>query len=366
MDGVAIKEAIIAEREKSKSRSQQILEYVHEETQDLLENRIRWNSDEYHNVFLPDPMYHHNYSYVTEEFKPYSRPSKKVALVEVRRILQEMGGATTSYDGYSYLVPEVIAERIYEAAFPHLVARQLLDLITFKGTTYTFQKGTEDSVSAFIISEAAEIPATTERYSEDTVTPEKYGTRVQLTTEMIEDARVNIFPRNVRLAGEALAKLENFQIMSVITTNGTSYSGAVPITLVQILEMMTQINAIDWDADTVVMHPYQMRELMKTDEWRDAAGRFQANSTWVENALRGQVMSLWGVLDILVSSEMTAGTFVMMDRKVAGIIAQNRAVTAKRYEDVQRDSQGYLATQRLKAKLIWTNAVQVCSDYATS
>lgn len=363
MSGIAIKEAIIAEKQKSMQHLEEKLAYVHEEVQDILQNNINWQVDEYNNVFIPDPMYKRGYHYVTEAFRQYNNPRKKPKLTETLRLLET---ATTAYDNYSVLVPEVIAERIYEAAYPHLVSRQLLDLITFTGSTYTLQKATKDSVKAFIISEAAQILPTTERYTEETVTPEKYGIRVELTTEMIEDARINIFPRHVRLCGEQLAKFENSQLMSVITTNGTSYTGATPVTLLQILEMMTQINTNDWDADTIVMHPYQMRELMKTDEWKDSMGHYQASSAFVENALRGQVSNLWGALDILVSSEMTAGTLVMMDRKVAGIIAQNRAFTAKRYEDVQRDAQGYLVTQRLKAHVIWTDAVQVNASLSTS
>ena len=353
---------LLMELRPTESKRNYMTEYAKEEFESMRENNINWGSDEYTNVFVPDPFYRPGYRNVSEDLQKFDNPRRRPKLSEIT--LKE--AATTSYDNYSYLVPEVIAERIYEAAYPHLVATQLLDLITFKGTTYTIQKGVEASVKAFIIDANTEIPEQMERFSEETVTPEKYGVRVELTTEMIEDSRVALFPRQVRLAGEALAKLTDTRVFSVITTNGTAFTGVQPVTLVQILEMLTQINAVDWDADTVVMHPYQMRELMKTDEWRSAAGRFQANSSFVENALRGQVMSLWGVLDILVSSHITAGTMVVMDRKVAGIIAQNRAITAKRYEDVQHDASGYLATQRLKGKLIWTDAVQVCDDFATS
>ncbi|RLD10978.1 MAG: phage major capsid protein [Chlamydiae bacterium] len=344
------------ELQPSKDKREYMLEYAHEEIKNLMENNIRWTMDEYISVPIPDLFYEKHYKFISEDLKKFNN-KRSITLQEA---------ATTDYDNYAYLVPEVIAERIYEAAFPHLVARQLLDLVTFKGTTYTLQKGTKDSVKAFIINEGAEIPEQLERYTEETVKPEKYGVRVELTTEMIEDARVALFPRNVRLAGEAMAKLENTRIQNTIINSGTDYSGSAPITLVQILNMMTEINANDWDADTIVMHPYQMRELMKTDEWRSEAGRFQANSRFVEDALRGQVMRLWGVLDILVSSEMTAGTIIIMDRKIAGIIAQNRAITAKRYDDVQRDATGYLATQRLKAKIIWSDAVQVCDDFNSS
>nr|URC17157.1 MAG: major capsid protein [Lokiarchaeota virus Ratatoskr Meg22_1012] len=351
-----IKEQILALK-PSKDKREYMLEYAIQEANDLIQNEIKWNSESYISVAIPEIFYNRYYEYISEDLKQFNDRRRKVKITEA---------ATTSYDNYSYLVPEVIAERIYEAAFPHLIGRQLFDLITFKGTTYTLQKGTKDSVSAFIISEYAEIPEQMERFTEETVTPEKYGVRVELTTEMIEDARVALFPRQVRLAGEAMAKLENTQLQNVMINNGTDYTGSQPITLVQILNMLTEINVQDWDADTIVMHPYQMRELMKTDEWRSAAGRFQANSQFVENALRGQVMNLWGVLDILVSSEMPAGTMIMLDRKVAGIIAQNRMITARRYDDTQRDAQGYLATQRLKGKIIWTDAVQICNDFATS
>ena len=362
-DGIAIKEAILEQKAQSTKKLSEKLAYVHEEVQDILQGNVKWQMEEYNNVFIPEPMYNRGYHYVSEVFKSYNNPRKRPKLLET---LQLFEAANTAYDNYSYLVPEVIAERIYEAAYPHLVARQLLDLVTFTGSTYTIQKATADSVKAFIITELAQITPTTERYSEETVTPEKYGIRVELSTEMIEDARINIFPRHVRLCGEQFAKFENSRLTSIITTNGTAYTGAIPVTLLQILEMMTQINVNDWDADTVVMHPYQMRELMKTDEWRDAMGKYQASSGFVEGALRGQVSNLWGALDILVSSEMTAGTLIVMDRKVAGIIAQNRAITAKRYEDVQRDAQGCLVTQRLKGHIIWSDAVQVCTGYSSS
>jgi len=311
------------------------------------------------NIWIPDEMYKMEYKPVTTNLKEYYNPYT-IELPELREI---MSRAT---DNYSYLVPEVIAERIYESAFPKLVARQLLELVTFKGTTYTLQKGVEDSIQATVISEGTAPPISEERFTEETVTPEKLGTRIEITQEAIEDARIDLLPRQIRLAGEALAKLENQRILNVITANGTSYSGSAPITLDQILDMITTIDAQGWEADTIVMHPYQYRELMKTDDWKDANDHYQANSSYVEQMLRGQKGRLWGMLDVLVTTTISAGTVIVIDRKVAGIIAQNRAITAKRYEDTIRDTSGYLVTERLKAKIIWSNAIVVGSGFSTS
>jgi len=311
------------------------------------------------NVFvskeLYDPTYKPSNTKLQEFFNPYA-----VNLPPLREAM------STATDSYSYLVPEVIAERIYEAAFPKLVARQLLDLLTFKGSTYTIDKAVEDSVQATVISEGAAPPISHERYTEETVTPEKLGTRIEITEEAIEDARVALFPRHVRLAGEALAKLENQRILNTIIAAGTDYSGSSPITLDQILDMITTIDSVGWESDTIVLHPYQYRELMKTQDWKDANDKYQANSSYVEQMLRGQKGRLWGMLDVVVTSTISAGTAIVMDRKRAGIIAQNRAITAKNYVDSIRDVRGYLVTERLKAKIIRSDAIVVCNDFSTS
>lgn len=332
-----------------------------------LEDLFEWREEDYFNVPLPEDMYKNNYEFLLKKYNNPREKVKKSLFKELQELQEEYLESTTrGFDNYTYLVPEVIAERIYETAFPHLVARQLYDLITFKGTTYTLQKGVEDSIVAFDMTEGVEIEEVAERVTEETVTPEKYGVRIEVTTEMIEDARINIFPRYVRLAGEALAKFENQKLYNVLVAGGTSFAGAIPITLVQILDMITAINANDWDADTIVVHPYQWRELMKTDEWRDAAGRFQATSSYVEQQLRGQQMKLWGVLNVLVSSKCTAGTVLIMDRKVAALIAQNRFITSRRYDDVLRDAEGWLATERLKGKVVWSDAIEVGTGFSTS
>lgn len=311
--------------------------------------------------FIPDAMYGMDYETILPENNKFI---KEWYENRERPVLQEV--MTTAHDDYAYLVPEVIAERVYEAAFPNLFARQLLDLVVFKGTTYTIQKGVEDTIKAYTIGELIEPWATAERYTEETVTPEKYAVHVAMSEETIEDARIAILPRHIRLAGEALAKYENTKLYTVIKNGGTAYSGSNPITLRQILDMMTEINAADWEADTIVMHPYQYRDLMLTEEWRDSAGRYQANTPYVEGHLRGEKMNLWGTLNVIVSSTATAGTVVVMDRKVAGIIAQNRAITAKRYEDVLRDARGYLITERMKGKVIWSDTIQVGTGFGTT
>jgi hypothetical protein len=106
--------------------------------------------------------------------------------------------------------------------------------------------------------------------------------------------------------------------------------------------------------DTLLIHPYQMVDLM-TGEGDFIGANERAYLTLPENirsSMQNGTVGSIGGMRVVVSANMTAGYALMFDSSQYSVFVERRPLSIDNYNDVLRDMQGIVMTQRYTAAAI--------------
>lgn len=277
---------------------------------------------------------------------------------ENMRSLQQLAGTITTT--VASLEPtEIIAKQIEEAARAALVAMQVVrvnrDLVGSPARSLIV--GKRGTVTANVVTEGSDIPLVNPTYTPYTITPQKYGIGVEITTEAIQSFQFDLINDWLAEAGYAMAKKIDTDILDEIrTASGVgSVSAAVNGTLAydDVVAAVTKVRSYNYDADTLIIHPDQASDLLKDTKFINASA-YGAR----EPLLNGEIGRFAGV-KVLVTTQCPSGTALVFDSKRACVVAVKRDLTVKRKELPERDAIGVYATQMLKAKVVNPEAICV-------
>jgi hypothetical protein len=278
--------------------------------------------------------------------------------------------AAIQRDAQKLLIPEVIQENILTVAEEARVARGLCQQIAIDTDSYTWLK--ERGFEAVQIAEGSEIPARRGKYEKYVIKVGKTAVRPLVTNEMVEDSRWDVIRRNLDMATKAMARLEDRVAMNAMiqgVPNGSAVSDGIGgigevvsnhyiqmgdsptdgvLAWKSIVHGLSLLRLEHYVPDTLLIHPYQAIDLMTCEgDFIGANERaYMVLPESIRNSMQnGTVGSIAG-LNVVVSSEMTAGYALMFDSSEYMVFAERRPITVEQYDDLLRDMQGIVMTQR--------------------
>lgn len=303
-----------------------------------------------------------------EEHITLQRPLEEFSLFNPT--LDEIN-ASIQRDSQKLLIPEVIQENILTVAEEARVARGLCQLIAIDTDSYTWLK--ERGFEAVQIAEGSEIPARKGTYEKYTLVVGKTAVRPLITNEMVEDSKWDVIRRNLDMATKAMTRLEDRIAMNAMiqgVPNGSAVSNGVGGIGENVSNHYVQMGdqptggVLSWKAitlglallrlehytpNTMLIHPYQMVDLMTGEG--DFIGASEKAYFVLPDHIRasmatGGVIGTIGGMRVVVSSEMTAGYALMFDSSEYMVFAERRPLSVENYDDILRDMQGIVMTQR--------------------
>jgi len=255
--------------------------------------------------------------------------------------LEELG--TTGISQIADLIPKVILDEVEEAARARRFGRALVrineDLVRTKGRSIVV--GRRSTLQAGSVSEGTSlktsVQAGTLAYTATTITPSKVGTWAVITQEAIEGCELNLIKDAITEAGYALAYKEDSDIITaLLTTTNTVNAQAEGTWSVNaykvIAAAVAKIRAANWTPKFLVVHPNDLKAILTTDLFMDASKYGSA-----EPILNGEIGKIAG-LKVLVTTQISQGTALVVDPDRAGWMAIRRRLDMKRWDNPDTDS----------------------------
>jgi len=251
--------------------------------------------------------------------------------------------ATIDETAITDLIPKVILQEVEEAARARRFGRSLVrineDLVRTKGRSIII--GRRATLSAASVSEGASLKAVdagTLTYSSSTITPSKIGTHCGISQEAIEGCELNLIRDAVTEAGIALAQKEDEDIVTELLTTSNTLNAedigtwSADKAYVIITTAASMIKAKNWAPKFLLIHPDEMRGILVSSLFIDAS-KYGSN----EPILNGEIGKLAG-LKILVTTNISSGTALVVDSDRAAWMAVRRHVDMKRWDNPDTDA----------------------------
>lgn len=215
---------------------------------------------------------------------------------------------------------------------------------------------TPDTLNIRIVGEGAEVPLSAPDYTSFNVKPLKYGVRITISKEMMEDAKWNLIEHSVRLAGNRLAENETNLIISALDDTGNSVTGGANLTIANLTAGMLTLENADFTPTTLLVGPEVLNDLREIDTFVET-DKFGTR----EMLERGVVGTLYGMKVFRFSRQAAPSTTYskyayILDKNWAYLIVEKRPITVENYDLATHDMSGAVVTQRIAARRIRDNA----------
>jgi len=263
----------------------------------------------------------------------------------------------------SYLVPRRLLNKVIQAARKKLLLRGLAAMtfgpadIPGRTLVIPFQSEitSNNAMSVDRVGEGGEIPLTQTEFENKTITPVKYGARVGVVKELMEDGITNLISYHAELAGYEFADNEESLIVSALDSGTTASSHTVAnsnatLPISDITAAMQQIEADNYEPTHMIIGVEIANDLRNIDTFVEADKSGVNNPS---NSLIGQIFGM----KVLVSNNVSAKLAYIIDAKHAFIVSEKRPLTVERYMDYARDTQFVVVTQRFAADYWRANAM---------
>ena len=205
------------------------------------------------------------------------------------------------------------------------------------------------------VGEGAEVPIVQTEFTSLTLTPAKYGARIAVTKEMMEDGIIDLLSYHAELAGYEFADNEETLIVSALNTASSNSSNDVansnatlPIT--DITEAMQNLEASNHIPTHMIIGVEVANDIRNIDTFVEADKSGVNNPT---QSLIGQIFNM----KIIVSNNVSAKLAYVIDANHAFVIAEKRPLTIERYADAARDTGFVVVTQRFATAALRDEAV---------
>ena len=255
------------------------------------------------------------------------------------------------------LLERKIYDTLIDAAAKKLVGRSQAAFIVppagIPGSSVDINTVDVDSMKVYAIAEGAAIPLDTVAYSTANLRPAKYGVRIAITKEMMEDAKWDLMAHNIKVAGIEMAENEDSLILTVLDGATNVVSGGAAITIANITRAMQYLEDNDYTSTTLIVGPEVANDIrnIATFVESDKLGTREMFDT-------GFIGRIFGMDVIQFSAAVgTTTRAYVLDKNHAFIGAEKRPVTVERYDDATHDLSGASVTQRVVFALLRDLAV---------
>lgn len=259
----------------------------------------------------------------------------------------------------------LIASTIYDELIPEyekkLIPRDTAALVfgptQIKGSSINVNLEVPDAMKVNLTAEGTEIQLETPEYVNVNIVPQKYGLRINITMEMMEDEKFALLPRAARLAGKRLAENENSLILTALDGAANTVTGGTEATIGNFTQMILNLENADAEATDCIMGNEVARDLRLIDTF------IEADKAGTDEALRsGRILPFMGMRVHRFSTNAAPTTAharyaYVLDREHAYAIAEKRPVTMRMYTIETHDTDGVACTQRVAVSLLRSDAV---------
>ncbi len=272
-------------------------------------------------------------------------------------ILSDMAGALGS-----------MHDTVVEAAKPNLISRQVIDV---RNTTEVLERFPRAKKSvAYVASESGTVRVHGERY--DTVDIQAnilIKDSVEWTREFAEDAKWNVFNRQLEELGRSVAEKETERVLNLynaITAGdlaGGSKQGGdnADFSWNKLVQVWNAVEGEDFHPDTMFMRPLQVSELFTATEFINSQ-YLPSSEVELTRGLIGQALTMRLYKSSLVPQDTGQAGYnqvFAVDKSVAAIMLVRRDITTETYEDPKNGVFGIVASERIGLGVLRTKGVAV-------
>ena len=258
--------------------------------------------------------------------------------------------ATAGSSTGSYLIPKQLYGQLLMAVRKKLIFRALAAKVigpkSIPGSSLDFTEQEPDSMGVYRVGAGAEVGLDAEKYSGFNMKPIKYGVRIKIPKEFIEDSQWDVMSLNVETAGYELADNEEALIIATLNT-GSGQTASTQIANSNATLPPTDITAgmeglweENYDPTDMIVGTEVAKDILNTDTFTEA------DKSGVNDPSKGLISTIFK-MKVWVSNNVSAKYAYILDRKFAFLGAEKRPVTVEKYFDAARDSSFAVATQRI-------------------
>jgi len=267
--------------------------------------------------------------------------------------------ATAGSSGGSQLIPRTLFSELIADVKKNLVMRALSSRVigpsSIPGSSIVLTLQTKDSMTVDRINQGGEVLMDVENYSQLTVTPRKYGIRIGITKEMIEDSQWDVMSMNVKTAAFELADNEDALIIAELDT-GSGLTGGTRVAnsnaTLPLTDVTAALQGLEEEYHTatdMVVGVEVANDLRNIDEFN--------NKDYGDMSIMKRLVGrIWG-MNVIVSHNVSAKYAYVIDRDNAFVVVEKRPVTIEKYFDAARDSSFAVVTQRVAASYLRPGAI---------
>lgn len=272
---------------------------------------------------------------------------------------KDFASSTAGTSTGSYLIPRSLYSELLKSVRKNLVlsalAMRRIGPKSIPGSSISFSLQQADSMAVETVTPGGEVPLSVEQYTGFTITPVKYGCRIWITQEMIEDSQWDVMAMNVETAGYHLASNEESLIVAQLDAASTAASNNVansnatlPVT--DITEGIQNLRSSYYNPTDFIIGAELENDLYNIDTFTEA------DKSGVNNPTKRLIGRIAG-MNVIVSDNVSAKLGYIIDRTKAFMIVEKRPVTIRKFFDAARDVSEAVVTQRVAVRYVWENAV---------
>jgi len=263
----------------------------------------------------------------------------------------------------SYLIPRTLFPQVMDAVRKKLILRGLAARVfgpsSIPGRTLVLPMQSEltanNSLAVNRVGEGGEVPLVQSEWESLTLTPVKYGARIGVTKEMMEDGIIDLLSYHAELAGYEFADNEESLIVSQLDAASTASgfdvaNGNATLPISDITEAMQNLEGANYSCTHMIVGAEIANDLRNIDTF------VEADKSGVMDPTMPLIGKIFG-MKVLVSNNISAKLAYVINASHAFVLAEKRPLTVERYADYARDTGFVVVTQRIAASYLRANAV---------
>lgn len=265
---------------------------------------------------------------------------------ETTQVLKEYLARDVGTEG-TLLIPTKIHGVLIEEHEKNLIGRNRVGVMVgpeaIPGSTYDFNTAGLNVMNVYAVPEGSPFPQDESTFARVTLRPLKYGVRVQITQEMLEDSMFDLSAMHARLAAKKLAENEDTLILAQLDGAANVVTGGAAITIANIASGILNLRNADFAPDTFAIGPEVLSDLQQIDTFVEADK--MGNREMLQNGVVGR---LYGMDVVMFSANIgTTTRAYIFDSRYALVGAEKRPVTTEVWRDYAIDTYNLVASQRI-------------------
>lgn len=250
---------------------------------------------------------------------------------------------------YDTLIPDYV-----KAVLPREVCAFVVGPDGIPGSSLDIDLEVVNAMRVRVVAEGAEIVLEDPLYSSVNVKPLKYGARLNITREMMEDAKFPLLARGIQLLGARFGENESSLMIVELDKAANTVSGGASLTISNVTRAIQYLEDNDASPSDIIIGMEVANDVRNIDTFFEAMRSGGTNA--ISNNFIGTIYGL-PVWRVSTNAGITTTSSYVIDRRYAIACVEKRPITAEAYTIETHDVQGIAVTQRIAFLNLRTSAV---------